>query len=102
MALHLAQVTVITDVIAGAWLVDVRVALRLAGVARYQRKRFKDRARVGLAAAYVVNLPGPRITEEFENESSDVLSMNVVPDLLSFVPVDSVLPFLQVARHEET
>src|SRR6185503_10442957 len=102
MTLHLAQVTVITDVIARARLVDVRVALRLAGVGGDQLKGFEDRAGVRLAAPNVVNLGDARTPEEFEDESSHVLSMNVVADLLPLVPVDPVLPFFQVARHEVT
>src|SRR5262249_2936823 len=97
---HFSQVAVVADVIAGARLLDVRVSLRLAGVALHQLERFEDRHRVRLPAAEIVDLGHARDLDERVNEAADSEGVDVVAHLLALVPEPAVLAILDVALDE--
>ncbi len=65
---HLAQVGVVTDVVAGAVLVDVGADLFFAGKFFGERERLEDRTRVGLAAAEIIDLARARRRDESGHE----------------------------------
>jgi hypothetical protein len=94
---HLPQVAVVADVIAGARLLDVRVALGLAGASLDERERLEDRHRVAFAAAEIVDLGDPRSFDKRVDEPRNITRVGVVADLLGLVAENAVITGLDVA-----
>ena len=51
MVTHLAQITVVTNVVADAVFIHIRMLLRLARISLSYFERFQDRAAIGLSPA---------------------------------------------------
>src|SRR5215468_3050683 len=102
MGFHFAQIAVVTDVIARTRLVDIGVALLLAGALLGHLESLKNRTGVSFSAAEIVNLPRTRRLIELKHETRDVLGMDVVTDLFAFVTVNLVFAPFEVAFDQVT
>lgn len=80
--------------------IDVLIHLFLAGEFLGNGKRLPDGARVGAAAADVIDLRDARSFEEFFNETSDVVGVDIVADLFALVAEDLVFATFEVAFDE--
>ena len=65
---HLAEVAVVTDVIADSILVDIGILLRIAGERFSNLKGFQNGTTVAFAAANVVDLSATRCIDECGDE----------------------------------
>ena len=90
MRFHLPQVADIADVISRAVLVHVLKDHFLAGDFFRHRKCLKNRATVRAPAPEVIYLSGSGICDKRGNEARDVMRVDVVANLLSFVSIDVV------------
>jgi hypothetical protein len=99
---HFAQITVITDVIAVPWLIYVSIFLAPPGDSFGQLEGLKYGAGILFASTQVVDFGTSRIEVELIHEVRYILGMNVVADLLPFIPVNFVFPSFDVAFDEVT
>jgi hypothetical protein len=102
MRFHLAQIAVITDMVSDPVLIDIGICLLSAGEGRRDIECLQYGTGVPLAAPQVVYLASAGVPVEFKNKSGDVLGMDVVPHLFSFIPEDPVFSPLQIAFDEIT
>jgi len=91
MRLHFTEVGDVADVVAFPVLFRIRVVHRLAGDAGYPVEGFQDGGGVVAPTANVIDLPATGSAEELLDEARHVVRMNIIADLLAFIPKDSVL-----------
>src|SRR5260370_16450347 len=97
VGLHLGEVAVVADVIADPVLVHIARVHGTVGDPLSLSKRFENGAGVSLAAAQVIHLGHAWRLPEFEHEACDVLGVNIIPYLLSPLPVYLIFPPFTVA-----
>src|SRR6478735_6670972 len=102
VALHLAEITDVTDVVSFAVLIHVLRAHGLAGHCARAIERFDDAAGVSSPAAEIVDFSTARSFDEGFDEGYDVVRVDVVPHLLPLVTEDAIELFLEVALDEVT
>jgi len=100
--LHLAQIAVITDVIAVSILIYIRIPLTQSRNTSGEFEGLKDRTRILFAASEVVDLGASGIEIELIHKGSDVFGMDIISDLFSLVAVDFVFPTFDVAFDQVT
>ena len=96
----LGEVADVADVVAFAVLIHILELHLFAADGSRDFKGFEDGDAVFPAAAKVVNLPTPGGVAKRLDETSDVMGVDVVPDLLALVAKNLVETPLQVALHQ--
>src|ERR1039458_3892640 len=102
MCNYFAQVTVIANVVPYPVFRTVRPFHRATSGCLAQRKGFQDGTRIGLSSAEVIHLRYTRSLPEFKHESRDVLGVDIIPHLLTFVTADAIRTTLDIASNEIT
>ena len=100
MRLHLPQIADIADVISCSVLVHVFKDHLLAGDPFGHRERLKNGTTIGAASSEVIHLPGSWIRDKGSDEAGDIIRMDVIANLLSFVSIDIVFRARYVALYE--
>ena len=100
MCLDLSKIAVVADVVTDAILINIRVVLRFAGQRFHRRERLQNGARVVIPSPHVVDFAGSRRFTKCQDQVRNVLGMNVVANLLSFVSKNLILTLLEIAAHE--
>ena len=83
-------------------LVDVFVRHLLSGNLRDQRKGFKNRDRITAPASKIINFTNPRRLDKLVHELPDIVRMDVVAHLFTFIAKNFVGTAFQVAFDEIT
>jgi len=97
---HLAEIAVVTDMIAHPVLFQVDVLLFLAGEFFHRRKGFQYRTRVVFPTADVIDLTASRCVTESDYEISHILRVDVVTYLLALVSENLVLAFFDFSAYQ--
>ncbi len=97
MLLHLSQIAVVTDMIAYAVFLNVRVNLGLAAILLRDFEGLEDGAGIQFPSAEIIRLAASGVKIESVNEPRYILRVDVVSNLFAFVTEYPVLPSFQIA-----
>ena len=100
--MHLAQIAVVTYVVANAVLVHIPILLSFARKFLRYFERFQNRTAVRFSASQIVYFGAPRCFYKRRHELGHILGMNVVANLFAFIAENTILATLKIALHEVT